>query len=211
MLFSHHDLHNFIANYGYWAVAFFVALESMGIPLPGETILVLAAGYAGSHDGNIVLVIASAAVGAIIGDNVGYLVGRELGSRFLQRYGPTIGFTPARIKLGQYLFMRYGSTVVFTGRFIAVLRFLAAFLAGANRMVWSKFLVANAAGGIVWATVVGLVAYSIGKELHHVQGPFGEASFVLAGVVLLGIFMYLRRHEAEMQREAEKALPGPNI
>ena len=113
MLFSHHDLHSFIANYGYWAVAFFVALESMGLPLPGETILILAAGYAGSHNGNIVVVIASAAIGAIIGDNVGYLAGRELGSRFLQRYGPMIGLTAARIKLGQYFFMRYGSKIVF--------------------------------------------------------------------------------------------------
>ena len=179
MLFSHHDLHNFIANYGYWAVACFVALESMGIPLPGETILVLAAGYAGSHDGNIVVVIASAAVGAIIGDNVGYVVGRELGSRFLQRYGPMIGLTAARIKLGQYRFMRYGSTVVFTGRFIAILRFLAAFLAG------REALSANAAGGILWATVVGMAAYSFGKELHRVQGPIGEAAFVLAGLVLV--------------------------
>jgi membrane protein DedA with SNARE-associated domain len=207
--FSHHDLHAFIANYGYWAIAFFVALESMGLPLPGETILIIGAGYAGSHGGSLPLVILSAAVGAIIGDNIGYLVGRELGARFLQTYGSKIGLTPGRIKLGQYLFMRYGGKVVFIGRFIAVLRVLAAFLAGANRMAWPRFLAANAAGAFVWATVVAVAAYSLGHEIHRIQGPIGVATVVLAVAAMIWIALYLRRHEADMQAAAEKALPGP--
>lgn len=210
-LFSHHDLHEFIATYGYWAIALFVGLESMGIPLPGETILIIGAGYAGTHDGNLAMVILSAALGAIIGDNLGYVVGRQFGTKFLQRYGSKIGVTPARIKLGQYLFMQYGGKVVFVGRFIAVLRFLAAFLAGTNRMPWPRFLVANAAGAVVWATVVAVAAYSLGREIHAVRGPIGLITLVLAGAALVAIFLYLRRNEAAMQAAAEKALPGPVV
>lgn len=207
--FSHHDLHQLIAVYGYWAIAFIVALESMGIPLPGETILIIGAGYAGTHGGNLALVILSAILGAIVGDNIGYLAGRELGAPFLKRYGSSIGVTGPRLKLGQYLFMRYGGSVVFFGRFVAVLRFLAAFLAGVNRMPWVRFLVANAAGAAVWATMVGVAAYSLGREIHKIRGPVGIATAVAACAALVWIALYLRRHEAEMQAAAEKALPDP--
>jgi len=205
--FSHHDLHQFIASYGYWAIAFFVAIESMGIPMPGETILIAGAGYAGTHDGNLALIILSAALGAIIGDNIGYLAGRKLGAPVLQRHGSTIGMTPARLKLGQYLFMRYGGSVVFFGRFVAVLRCLAAFLAGVNRMPWLRFLAANAAGAFVWATVVGVAAYALGREIHQIRGPIGFATVAAAGAAIIWIALYLRRHETEMQIAAEKALP----
>ena len=208
-MFSPDVLHDLIANYGCWAVAFFVGLEGMGIPLPGETVLILASAYAGTHNGNIAAVIASAAGGAIVGDNLGYFLGRELGSRALQRYGLHIGLTESRIKIGQYLFMRHGSKVVFFGRFVALLRFLAAFLAGANRMFWRRFAVANAAGGIVWATVVGMAAYSFGKEIHRVQGPFGIAIAALAVAAAAWALVYLHHNEAHMQAEAEKAFPGP--
>jgi membrane protein DedA with SNARE-associated domain len=207
--FSHHDLNGFIATYGYWAIALIVAFESMGLPLPGETMLIIGAGYAGSHGGSLPLVILSAAAGAIVGDNIGYVVGRELGARFLHTYGSKIGLTAGRIKLGQYLFMRYGGKVVFIGRFIAVLRVLAAFLAGANRMAWPHFLVANAAGAIVWATAIGVAAYWLGRGMHRIQGPIGVTTVALAGVAAIWIIFYLRRHEAEMQAAAEKALPGP--
>lgn len=208
-LFSPHDLHHFIAVYAYLAIALFVGLESMGVPLPGETILIIGAGYAGTHDGNLLMVILSAVLGAIVGDNLGYLIGRLFGATFLQRYGSKIGVTPARIKLGQYLFMQYGGKVVFIGRFIAVLRFLAAFLAGTNRMHWFRFLIANAAGAIVWATTVAVAAYSLGKGIHAIHGPIAFLTAALAGVTLAVIFVYLRRHEAALQEAAEKALPDP--
>lgn len=208
-ILSHADLHHFLAEYGYWAIALFVGLESMGIPLPGETILIIGAGYAATHDGSLTLVILSAAAGAIIGDNAGYLAGRFVGTKFLQHFGTKIGITPARIKLGQYLFMRYGGKVVFFGRFVAVLRFLAAFLAGTNRMPWPRFLIANAAGALVWATIVAVAAYSLGKGLHAIRGPIAAATFILAAAALAAAFLYLRRHEAAMQAEAEAALPGP--
>lgn len=208
-LFSNLDLHQFIADYGYWAIALFVGLESMGLPLPGETILIIGARYAGSHDGSLAAVILSAAAGAIIGDNLGYVIGRQFGTRLLQRYGSKICVTPERIKLGQYLFMMYGGKVVFIGRFIAVLRFLAAFLAGTNRMPWPRFLMANAAGAILWATVVAVAAYTLGRGIHAIRGPLGLITMILAAAAVVAIFLYLRRNEAAMQAAAEKALPGP--
>jgi membrane protein DedA with SNARE-associated domain len=116
-----------IAPYGYWTVGGIIALESMGLPLPGEATLVAAAVYAATtHHLNIWLVIAAAATGAIVGDNIGYWIGREIGYPLLLRYGHYVYLTEARIKLGQYLFFRHGGKIVFFGRFVAVLRALAA-------------------------------------------------------------------------------------
>ena len=148
-----HALHHFLADYGYWALALLIGLESMGIPLPGETVLIMASVHAGDRGGNIAAVITAAVAGAVIGDNLGYLLGRQLGFRFLLLYGRQLGFSDARIKLGQYLFMRHGAKVVFFGRFVAILRCLAAFLAGVNQMPWPRFLLANAAGAVAWASI----------------------------------------------------------
>jgi membrane protein DedA with SNARE-associated domain len=199
-----------LSKYGYFAVGVIVALESMGIPLPGETTLIIAAIYAGStHQLNIWLVIAAAAAGAIIGDNIGYWLGREFGYRLLLRCGRYVGLTERRIKLGQYLFMRYGGRVVFFGRFVAVLRALAAFLAGANHMEWGRFLLANAAGGIIWTTSYGLGAYYLGKKIEDFSGPVGIALGVVAAAALIAWIIFIRRHETELEEEAERALPGP--
>ena len=203
MLLSPEQLHTFIENYGVLAVAIIVGLESMGLPLPGETVLVLASVYAGSHDGNILQVILSAAAGAIIGDNLGFMIGRELGARALQQHGAKVGITPARIRLGQYLFNHHGTKVVFFGRFVALLRFLAAFLAGANRMPWAQFLLANAAGAILWASVVGGFAYFFGNQLHRLHGPFGVAMAVVTLNVVIAMALYLRRNEEKMQAAAD--------
>ena len=137
-----------LATYGFLAIGVIIALESVGLPLPGESVLVFAALYAAHNEHSIMAVVASAAVGAILGDNVGYWIGREFGYRLLRRYGSRVGLSPTKIKLGQYLFLRHGSTVVFFGRFVAVLRVLAAVLAGINRMDWRRFLIANAAGAM---------------------------------------------------------------
>ena len=142
------ELTYFLTAYGYWAVLLFVAIESTGIPFPGETMLLVAAIYAGmTHRLAIPLVIAAAALGAIVGDNLGYWVGREGGYRLLRRYGRYIRLDERKMKLWQYLFRKYGDKVVFFGRFIAILRAWAAFLAGVNRMPWGSFLLYNALGG----------------------------------------------------------------
>jgi membrane protein DedA with SNARE-associated domain len=182
----------------------------MGMPLPGETTLVTAAIYAGTtHDLNIGLVIIAAIAGAIVGDNAGYWLGREFGHKLLLRYAPILRIDTPRIKLGQYLFLRHGGKVVFFGRFIAVLRALAALLAGINYMPWWRFLFFNAIGGVVWATAYGMGAYAAGEYVATMKGRVGVAGGALAVVAVVAGILFVRRHEAELLRKAEEALPGP--
>ncbi len=182
----------------------------MGIPLPGETTLVVAAIYAGTtHQIDITLVVSAAAAGAIVGDNAGYWIGHHIGFPLALKYGHYIGLTETRMKLGQYLFLQHGAKVVFFGRFVALLRIMAAFLAGVNRMPVLKFLSFNAFGGIIWAAVFGFGAYFLGDEVHHLFGPFGVVVAGAAVMVMIGGGMFVRRHEARLQIEAEHALPGP--
>lgn len=199
-----------LQTYGYWAVLIFVAIESTGIPFPGETMLLAAAIYAGTtHHLSLPLVIAAAATGAILGDNAGFWVGREGGFRLLRRFGRYIRLDERRLKLGQYLFQRHGGKVVFFGRFVAVLRAWAAFLAGTNAMKWDRFLFFNAAGGILWATVYGVGGYVLGDNVHRFAGPVGIVGLIIAVVLLILGFTFLRRNEKRLADEAERALPGP--
>jgi membrane protein DedA with SNARE-associated domain len=204
------ELTHLIATYGYLTVAAFVFIESMGIPFPGETTLIVASIYAGStHHLNIVFVIVAAAAGAILGDNTGYAIGRYGGYRLLRRYGHYVHLSERELKLGQYLFLRHGGKVVFFGRFVSVLRAWAAFLAGVDRMLWWRFLVFNAAGGILWATIYGLGAYLLGKNINRFAGPAGIAIGVVAAVIIAGFLVYLHRNFGRLAEEAELALPGP--
>jgi membrane protein DedA with SNARE-associated domain len=208
--FSDNALTQLLSSYGYWAVLLFVAIESTGIPFPGETMLLVAAIYAGSHPNfHISLVIAAAAAGAILGDNLGFLVGRTGGFPLLRRYGHVVRLDERRLKLGVYLFRKHGAKVVFFGRFVAVLRAWAAFLAGTSRMPWARFLPYNAAGGILWATIYGLGGYALGNNIHRVTGPIGIATVVLAIAAIFASLVVLRRNEARLEAEAELALPGP--
>src|SRR6266851_2015234 len=205
--FATSTLTHLLTTYGYWAVLLFVAIESTGIPFPGETMLLVAAIYAGmTHLLLIPLVIVAAASGAILGDNLGFWVGREGGYRLLRRY---LHMEERRLKLGQYLFMKYGGKVVFFGRFVAVLRAWAAFLAGTNRMRWPRFLLFNALGGIMWATLYGLAGYFLGDNVHRLVGPVGIVFLVLAVLLIIAGIVIVRRNEERLEDEAERALPGP--
>src|ERR1700676_2411990 len=204
------ELTNFLMVYGYWAVLLFVAIESTGIPFPGETMLLVAAIYAGTtHRLAIELVIVAAAGGAILGDNLGYWVGREGGYRLLRRYGRYVRLDERKIKLGQYLFRKHGGKVVFFGRFIAVLRAWAAFLAGTNRMPWVSFLIYNALGGIIWATLYGLGGYFFGNNMHRLTGPIGPTTIALGLLITIASLAFVRRNEQRLAEEAERAFPGP--
>src|SRR5206468_5657823 len=155
-------LHHAITQYGYFAVFVIVALESAGVPLPGETALVTAAIFAGQGALNIEAVIGCAAVAAILGDNMGYWVGREFGFPLLYRYGHVLPIDEGKLKVAQYLFLRHGGKIVFFGRFVAILRTFVAFLAGVNKLQYGRFLIFNALGGVVWATLFGLGGYFLG-------------------------------------------------
>jgi membrane protein DedA with SNARE-associated domain len=204
------NLHSLLVHYGPAAIFCVVALESAGIPLPGETILVTAAVLAGhSHQGSIAVIIAFAAAGAIFGDNIGFWVGREFGLKLLIRHGARIGLDEDKLRLGQYLFLRFGGAIVFFGRFVAVLRAFAAVLAGANKVPPLRFFLYNAAGGIVWATIFGLGGYFLGKEFHKIAGPSAIAGFVIALGLIFAVWRHYRKHEQRMIEAAKAALPGP--
>ena len=203
-------LTHLIAVHGYWVVGAVVAVESMGIPAPGETVLVTAAIYAGTTHGlQIGIVVAAAAAGAIVGDNAGFLIGRRFGPALLLRHGHLLRLNTRRLKLGLYLFNRHGGKVVFFGRFIAVLRTLAAPLAGLTGMGWERFLFFNAAGGLVWAAVYGFAAYAFGEHVRRLTGPAALFALVVGVAILVGVLRFVRHHENELADEAERALPGP--
>lgn len=195
------DIQPLIAQHGYWAVFLIVMLESAGAPLPGETALLLAGAYAGATGQlNISLVIAMAAAGAIIGDNIGFWIGRTWGAKLLLRYGKFIHLPEGRLKLGQYLFESHGAKIVFFGRFIAFLRVLAALLAGVNKYHWGQFLFYNATGGVTWAVIMGVAAFIFGDAVHRVSGPLGIAALV--GVVggAIAFMLIVRREEKKMEK-----------
>ena len=193
--------------YGPWLIFAVVALESAGIPVPGETTLIAAAVLAGTaHELSIASVVLAAAAGAITGDNLGYWVGRRLGRPLLRRYGRYIHIDEERLRLGQYLFARYGAAVVFFGRFIAVLRAFAALLAGANHMPWGRFFFFNAAGGICWASLFGFGAYLLGSRAHLLTSGIATVFLGIAMVVITVFVRWLRREEERLQCEANAAI-----
>ncbi|UMY15814.1 DedA family protein [Methylobacterium organophilum] len=207
-----HDLPvaDLIAHYGYFAIFGIIALESAGVPLPGETILLTSAVYAGSTGNlNIVLVVSAAAAAAILGDNLGYWVGRRWGMPLLLRHGHLIALDHGRLKLGQYLFREHGGKIVFFGRFTAMLRAYAAVLAGVNKLDARRFMLFNGLGGVAWASIMGFGAYFCGRSIEHIVGPVGLAllAFVIFGGLALWLFM--RRHEERLLLKAEAAIPGP--
>ncbi len=205
MALTHH-----LAHAGYGAVAVAIGLESIGIPFPGEATLIAALALAATGHGLAIGGVVGAAVaGATVGGIIGFWIGGAVGFRLLLRYGSRIGINERRLKMGVYLFQRYGGIVVFLGRFVAVLRSLASFLAGANRMSWPRFLIYNFAGAVVWASVYGLGAYEFGHHIHHLAGPAGIAVGVVALLLVVAAFLVLRRHENQFADAAERAIPGP--
>ncbi|HBW20606.1 MAG TPA: hypothetical protein DEH11_17175 [Actinobacteria bacterium] len=204
------NISHLIAVYGYWALFALVAGESLGIPLPGETALILSSIYAGeTHRLSPWLIFAVAAAAAIIGDNIGFWIGDKGGYRLARRYGPKVRLDEGKLKIARYLFDRHGAKVVFFGRFVTVLRTYAAFLAGTSRMRWSKFLPANAAGGILWAAVYALAAYLAANALRQVSGTITLVLAALAIVAMAVVLVQVRRQTRRLAVRAEAAYPGP--
>jgi len=199
-----------IDSFGYLALFALVAAESLGVPLPGETALIIAGTYAGTtHHLNPWLIFVVASAAAIIGDNIGYWIGDKGGYALARRYGSKVRLDERKLKIARYLFDRHGAKVVFFGRFVSVLRTYAAFLAGTSQMRWRLFLPANAAGGIVWAGVYTLASYFAGHALERASTTI---TWVLAGVAVLAIaagIILLRRQGRRLAERAEAAYPGP--
>ncbi|HLX98054.1 MAG TPA: DedA family protein [Roseiarcus sp.] len=204
-------LQHVLATYGYFAVLVVVGMESLGVPIPGETALVAGAILAGEGKLNIYGVIAAAAAGATIGGLCGYWIGREFGFPIAYRYGRYVSLNERRLKLGQYLFLKHGGKIVFFGRFVALLRAFASFLAGVNRYNWEKFFLFNAAGAIVWASIFGAGGDLLGHAFERYARPVGVAALIAAVIGGVIAARFMRYHERALEDEAERAFPGPLV
>lgn len=208
--FGRMNITHLVITYGYWALALLVGAESLGVPLPGETALILAGTYAGTtHRLSPWAIFAIAAAAAIVGDNIGYWIGAKGGYRLARKYGPKVRLDERKLKVARYLFDRHGVEVVFFGRFVSVLRTYAAFLAGASRMRWRRFLPANAAGGIVWAAVYTLASYLAGRALQRASGTISVILGAVAVIAIVAVILVIRRQMGRLTEKAEAAYPGP--
>ena len=195
-----------INQYGYWAIFGVIMLESAGLPLPGETILILASLAAGtSHHLHIVDIAIVGAVAAITGDNLGFAAGKYGGCPLLTRYSHVFHIKKATIQKGERLFHDHGGVAVFLARFIAGLRVLAGPLAGTLKMGWRKFMVFNTLGAVAWVTVICTLAYLLGPSIEVI---LKRATWPMVAVTVLAIGLYWWRHrhsEQEEEDETEKA------
>ena len=194
----------FVEQHSQWAMLLMfglLLLESFGLPVPGETALIACSVLASQGSLSIVWVVVVGVAAAIIGDNLGYWVAREGGRPLLERYRLTRGYAEKYLPAGERFFAKHGGKAVFFGRFVAVLRVTAAWVAGITRMHWWRFLLWNAAGGFVWATGVALISYYLGDAAASAFSRYGL--YAAGGAILLsGIgFLIVRRLEKRVLKE----------
>jgi membrane-associated protein len=187
-----------VATVGYPALALLVGAESLGVPVPGETALIAAGVLARAGHMQIELVIAVAAAAAIVGDNIGYALGRRYGRRVFELPGPLLEWRRDLMRRGERFFDRHGPKAVFLGRWITGVRTVAAWLAGAEDMHWPTFFRWNALGGVAWATSVGLLSYALGNAVAQLFTYVGLAGVGLVGAA--GLVYLVRRRRAEPGR-----------
>lgn len=185
------ELLQWVHRYGYWAVAMAIGIESAGIPFPGETTLVIAAALAARGHLALPWVMASGAFGAIVGDNLGYWFGLRFGRKLVARFGSYVGLTPTRMAYAERFFHRHGDKTVFVGRWFALLRAYAAFLAGIHAMPFRTFFVYNALGGVCWAIFFGSLGYLFGAYAEVVIRRMG---WVGLGLAVVGLGYLAWRH-----------------
>ena len=197
---------SYFHQYGYWVVFFGVMMENAGIPVPGETILLAAGFFAASGHFNIALVMAIACVGAVLGDNAGYFIGRKLGRATLLRIGRYVGLTPKRLVMFETYFEKHGDKTILVARFITGLRVFAALLAGAARMRWRTFALFNFLGAVLWSIVITLAGYFFGHSWHLLEKWIGGigAALLAAIIVTILVIVYVRRR----RRLAAEAAAG---
>jgi membrane protein DedA with SNARE-associated domain/membrane-associated phospholipid phosphatase len=193
-----------LETYGYLAVLLLVGLESLGIPLPGETALLTAAAYAAAGHLSIVGVIGAAATGAVLGDAGAYWIGRSGGLALVRRHGRLFRVDEAKLERAQQFFRRHGGKTVFFGRFVSLLRMLAALLAGVSRMPYGRFSLYNVTGGICWALLFGSLGYAFGRHLPQLEHAIGQAGalVVLLAALLVALILagrWVVNHAADLR------------
>jgi membrane protein DedA with SNARE-associated domain len=205
--FSVQSMDDLLHHYGAAGVGLILLLESIGLPLPGESLMIAAAIYAATtHQIDIFVLVPVAAVGAIAGDQIGYCLGRWIGYPMLAHWGRRVGISEERLRLGQFLFRRYGGAVVFGGRFIAFLRTFAALLAGANYMPWHTFLLWNGLGGVSWTAAYGFGAYLLGDAAKRLSGPIGIALGIAGAACLVAALVFVKRNEKRLLEQARREM-----
>jgi undecaprenyl-diphosphatase len=192
------------SHLGYLVLFGLVAAESSGVPVPGETALITAGVLASHGQFSIELVVLIAAAAAILGDNLGYLIGRTGGRRLLERPGFLEDHRRRVLHHGEPFFRRHGAKAVFLGRWFAGLRIAAAWLAGINRMSWPTFLFWNALGGIAWAMSVGVLAYLLGPTAEKIFKTAGIAGIAVAVVAGIGFLVWRHRRERQPDEPATR-------
>ena len=197
-----------VESYGYPLLFLLVMAESSGIPIPGETSLIAAGVFASQGKLQIEIVIAVAALAAIVGDNIGYVIGKRGGRWILERPGRFYKQRHMVLETGEPFFERHGPKAVFFGRFILGLRVWASWLAGATEMHWRVFFFWNALGGICWATAVGLIAYFLGHAAGHAIETFGIFGLVAVFASVIAVWIWHRRHR---RSEIEKLNEGDSV
>ena len=186
------------ARYGYAVVFVGVLLENAGVPVPGETTLLAGAALAQFGRLSLVWVILTATGAAILGDNVGFLIGRRGGRTLAERHGWKIGLTASRLRQFDRFFERYGAQTVFIARFVTGLRVFGAVLAGASGLGWRSFLFYNAAGAVVWSSAIALAGYSLAYSWDTVERWIGRSGVVaLAAIGILAFVVYVRRRRRD--------------
>jgi membrane protein DedA with SNARE-associated domain len=185
---------------GYPVLFLLVAIETMGVPVPGETALITGGILASRGHLDLAGVIAFAAAGAIVGDNIGFVLGRRLGRRVLLAPGPFEHHRRRIVEVGEPFFRRHGGKAVFLGRWVTALRITSAWLAGINRMPWPSFLFWNALGGIAWATSFGLLAYSLGQGAERIVHVMGIGGLIAVAVAIVVGWLVVRRRRATAGR-----------
>jgi membrane protein DedA with SNARE-associated domain len=186
-----HTFETLIAHYGVAALFVTLTLESLGAPLPGETALVIAAGAAAAGELDIRTVVLAAFTGAVLGDNLGYLIGRHLGRDAVLRLGHRFGITERGIGKAEAVAARYGPFMVIFARFVVVLRQLNGIVAGTTGMPWPRFLAANLAGAALWVGLWTTLAYRFGQSLDVVPALWQHRSLVMAAVIPLLVLVLL--------------------
>jgi membrane protein DedA with SNARE-associated domain len=185
------------ARYGYAVVFVGVFLENAGLPVPGETALLAGAALARSGSLSLPWVVATATVGAIFGDNIGFLIGRRGGRALVDRLGPKVGLTPALLAEFDRFFEKHGAKTVLIARFVTGLRVFGALLAGTSGLPWGRFLLYNATGAIAWATTFGAVGYFLAYSWETLEEWIGRSGLVLlAAVAIIAVVALLRRRRA---------------
>ena len=185
-------IEHYMLIYGYWAVFFGVMLENAGLPVPGETILLVAGYFSSTGEFNIALVMLIAAVGAVIGDNIGFAVGHHFGRAFILRVGRFVFLTPKRFEHMENYFKSHGNKTIFVARFITGLRVFAALLAGASNMRWRTFLFYNVTGAILWSIVITTLGFLFGESLPILIRWVGRSGTILLVVGVVGAIVAWR-------------------